>query len=53
MEEIEEDEEMEIVDISLNSVARITNPKTMKLMGKIRNEELVVMIDSGATNNFI
>ena len=53
MEEIEEDEEMETVDISLNSVVGITNPKTMTLMGKIGNKELVVMIVFGATNNFI
>ena len=44
---------METVDISLNSVVGINNPKILKLMGKIGDEELVVMIDSSATNNFI
>ena len=53
VEEVEEDEEIDTVNISLNSVVRINNPKTMKLLGKIGSEEMVVMIDFGATNNFI
>ena len=39
--------------ISLNSVVGITNPKTMKMLGRIGTEDLIVIIDSGATNNFI
>lgn len=53
VEELEEVEEGNTVNISLNSVVGISNPKTMKLLGKIDNEELVVMVDYRATNNFI
>lgn len=40
-------------EVSLNSVIRLTNPKTMKLKGLIGHEEVVVLIDSGATYNFL
>lgn len=40
-------------EISLNSVMGITSPKTMKLRGSINGNKVVVMIDPGATHNFI
>ena len=46
-------EEVEPIGMSLHSIVGITNPKTMKLLGKIGLNELIVMIDPGATNNFI
>ena len=52
IEEIIEEEELEVINSSLNSVVGITNPKTMKLLGKIGEHELIVMIDLRATNNF-
>lgn len=39
--------------MSLNSVVGIENPKTMKLKGVINGQDVVVMIDLGATHNFI
>ncbi|KAF7810390.1 Retrotransposable element Tf2 [Senna tora] len=42
-----------LMSISLNSVVGITNEKTMKLMGKVRGKEVLIMIYSGATHNFI
>lgn len=42
-----------IVDISLSSVVGLTNPKTMKLRGKIQGEEVILLVDPGATNNFV
>lgn len=39
--------------VSLNSVIGLSSPKTMKLLGKIGNREVIVMIDPGATHNFI
>ena len=39
--------------ISLNSVIGISNPKTLKLIGEIMGRKVVVMIDPGATHNFI
>ncbi|XP_074377189.1 uncharacterized protein LOC141718709 [Apium graveolens] len=40
-------------EISLNSVIGITSPKTMKLKGTIDNKQVVVMIEPGATHNFV
>lgn len=37
----------------LNSVVGIDNPKTMKLAGHIGEERVVVMVDQGATHNFL
>ncbi|CAO2825926.1 unnamed protein product [Amaranthus hypochondriacus] len=42
-----------VADISLSSVVGITNPKIMKLRGNINGEEVIIMVDLGATNNFI
>lgn len=40
-------------EVSLNSVIGLTNPKTMKLLGRIGGREVVVMIDPSATHNFL
>lgn len=40
-------------EVSLNSVIGLSNPKTMKLHGKIKDRDVVVMIDPGETHNFI
>lgn len=40
-------------EVSLNSVIGLSNPKTMKLKGLIEGNEVVVMIDPGATHNFV
>lgn len=42
-----------LTEVSFNSVVGISNPKTMKLKGIIGNKEVVVMVDPGATHNFI
>ncbi|GKA93150.1 ty3-gypsy retrotransposon protein [Tanacetum coccineum] len=52
------DEELEhphldYVEVSVQSVVGITNPHTMKLRGNIHGFEVVVLIDSGATHNFL
>lgn len=39
--------------ISLSSVVGIDNPRTMKLQGRIGGNKVIVMIDPGATHNFI
>ncbi|KAJ9552227.1 LOW QUALITY PROTEIN: hypothetical protein OSB04_016272 [Centaurea solstitialis] len=41
------------VEIHLNSVVGLTNPKTMKMEGVINDQRVVILIDSGATHNFI
>lgn len=40
-------------EASLNSVIGLSNPWTMKLRGLLGDSEVVVMIDPGATHNFV
>lgn len=40
-------------EVSLNSVIGLSNPKTMKLRGRVKGREVVVMVDPGATHNFV
>ena len=47
-----DDKDLGTVGISL-SVVVIDNPRTMKLEEKIKGSKVVVMIDPGATHNFI
>ncbi|XP_010496259.1 PREDICTED: uncharacterized protein LOC104773362 [Camelina sativa] len=39
--------------LSLGSAAGISSPRTMKLRGSIKTEEVTILIDSGASHNFI
>ena len=39
--------------ISCNALARITTPQTLKIEGHIKKKNLIVLIDSGSTHNFI
>ncbi|KFK23310.1 hypothetical protein AALP_AAs43195U000200 [Arabis alpina] len=43
----------ELAELSLNSLVGISSPSTMKMTGTVGAEEVVVMIDSGASHNFI
>ncbi|KFK28310.1 hypothetical protein AALP_AA8G499800 [Arabis alpina] len=43
----------ELAELSLNSMVGISSPSTMKLMGTIQTTEVVVLIDSGASHNFV
>lgn len=43
----------EVIELSMNSVVGLTAPQTMKLQGDIEGQPMVVLIDGGATHNFI
>ena len=43
----------ETAKLSINSVVGLSTPKTMKIKGKIDQQEVITMIDCGATHNFI
>nr|GEW31532.1 putative unclassified retrotransposon protein [Tanacetum cinerariifolium] len=40
-------------DISFHAISGSINPHTLRLPGKIKNKEVVVLIDGGSTHNFI
>ncbi|TYK23464.1 putative retroelement pol polyprotein [Cucumis melo var. makuwa] len=42
-----------VVELSINSVVGLNDPGTMKVRGKLLGEEVVILIDSGATHNFV
>ena len=41
------------VDLSMNSVVGFTSSRTMKLKGENQGHPVMVLIDCGATHNFI
>ena len=41
------------VELSINSVVRLTTPKIMKLKEFVRQQEVVILIDCGASHTFI
>jgi hypothetical protein len=39
--------------ISLNALIGFSTPQTLKLIGYIKNQKVIILIDSGNTHNFI
>jgi hypothetical protein len=39
--------------ISLNAPTRLSAPQTLKLIGYIKNQKVIILVDSGITHNFI
>nr|GEV04413.1 Ty3/gypsy retrotransposon protein [Tanacetum cinerariifolium] len=52
-EKSDEHVHLDMVEVSLNSVMGFTSPHTMKIQGIIGDEDMVVLIDSGATHKFL
>ncbi|KAL0548488.1 hypothetical protein IC582_012941 [Cucumis melo] len=42
-----------MVELSLNFVVGLTAPGTFKIKGRVEDREIVIMVDCGATHNFI
>jgi hypothetical protein len=40
-------------EISLNTITGTPNPRTMRIIGVLRNQQVVILIDSGTTHNFV
>lgn len=53
LQEVDQNVCREIRTLSMNSFLGIDSPKTTKLRGRINQRELVFMLDSGASHNFI
>ena len=51
--EDEEEEMGEFHQLSLHSIEGFITRKSLKLWGKIRNKRVIMLIDCGATHNFI
>jgi hypothetical protein len=39
--------------ISLQAITSNVHPKTMRIVGRVKNQNLVILIDSGSTHNFL
>jgi hypothetical protein len=61
MEEIGEKEEEDPrkffmdqeLEISLNAIIETPNPKTMRMIGIIKGQQVTILIDLGSTHNFV
>jgi hypothetical protein len=49
----EEVEEGELLGISLHALAGSSAPRTMRLIGKVGSQEVIVLIDTGSTHSFV
>jgi hypothetical protein len=52
-EEVEANGEGELLEISLHEIVGALAPKTMRLVGSINNQAVVVLIDTGSTHSFL
>jgi hypothetical protein len=43
----------EFLEISLNAITGTPSPKTMRIVGFLRFNQVIILIDSGSTHNFV
>ncbi|RZC65112.1 hypothetical protein C5167_008797 [Papaver somniferum] len=53
VEEIGDDQDDEVTEISLHAISSSQTPETMRVMGKLGLKPVTVLIDSGSTHNFV
>lgn len=46
-------QQVELFGISLHAIARSPSPKTMRLVGRINLQLVIILIDTGSTHSFI
>jgi hypothetical protein len=51
--ELEDGEMEKTLEISLNAITGTPNPRTMRLVGVLKNQQVVILIDSGSAHNFV
>ncbi|XP_010525699.1 PREDICTED: uncharacterized protein LOC104803465 [Tarenaya hassleriana] len=49
----EDEDDKNLVELSLNSIVGLSSKHTMKLAGELCGEPVIILIDSGTTDNFI
>lgn len=42
-----------LLEISFHAISGATHPQTIRVLGKLRNKHVTVLIDGGSTHNFI
>lgn len=48
-----EELELRTLQVSLNSLKGLTSSKSFKVIGSLEGKEVIILIDTGATNNFL
>ncbi|KAJ8751836.1 hypothetical protein K2173_026032 [Erythroxylum novogranatense] len=51
--ENEEEGEFRMPEISFHAITGVPNPQTIRVKGKLKGKEVIVLIDGGSTHNFI
>nr|TKR84798.1 hypothetical protein D5086_0000254370 [Populus alba] len=51
--QVAEDQKAAVLEISFHAIAGTAHPQTLWVMGRLRSKEVMVLIDSGSTHNFI
>lgn len=49
----EEEEDEEEAQLSLNALTGQTTPETIKVLGKVKNNQLSILVDTGSTHTFL